>query len=335
MAVEPDDVPGLLAAEEAALAPERLEHVAVADVGRDHADAVLAPSACGSRGSSSPSRRRGRRRRWSASTARIWSPSIALPLASTASIAVAVAVERDAEVEPAARDRLLQGAEIGRAVADVDVRAVRLVADREHVRAELLEGLRREVARTRRSRSRRRSSGRRGRSRSARARARGSCRSRCRRGRSSRRSSPARVEERLDLLLLRVDELLPVAVEELDAVVLGRVVRRGDDDAEVEPRAARPRASAAPRRAPRGRPRRRHRARTHPRAPRLTLACHARRRRALRRRPRGSTPCPRRSTSSSVRNSPTTPRTPSVPKYRLPQRADGNGSTRRRGFAAP
>ena len=45
----------------------------------------------------------------------------------------------------------------------------------------------------------------------------------------------ARVEERLDLLLLGVDELLPVAVEELDAVVLGRVVRRGDDDAEVEP----------------------------------------------------------------------------------------------------
>ena len=42
------------------------------------------------------------------------------------------------------------------------------------------------------------------------------------------------VEQRLDLLLLRVVELAPVAVEELDAVVLGRVVRRGDDDPEVE-----------------------------------------------------------------------------------------------------
>src|SRR5207247_5415973 len=38
----------------------------------------------------------------------------------------------------------------------------------------------------------------------------------------------------LDLLLRRIRELLPVAVEELDAVELGRVVRRRDDDAEVE-----------------------------------------------------------------------------------------------------
>ena len=43
-----------------------------------------------------------------------------------------------------------------------------------------------------------------------------------------------RVEQRLDLLLGRVRQLLPVAVEELDAVVLGRVVRGGDDRAEVE-----------------------------------------------------------------------------------------------------
>ena len=43
-----------------------------------------------------------------------------------------------------------------------------------------------------------------------------------------------RVEQRLDLLLGRVGELVAVAVEELDAVVLGRVVRRGDDDPEVE-----------------------------------------------------------------------------------------------------
>ena len=45
-----------------------------------------------------------------------------------------------------------------------------------------------------------------------------------------------RVEQRLDLLLCRVVQLAPVAVEELDAVVLGRVVRRSDDHAEVEPK---------------------------------------------------------------------------------------------------
>ena len=39
------------------------------------------------------------------------------------------------------------------------------------------------------------------------------------------------VEERLDLELLGVGELAPVALEELDPVVLGRVVRGGDDRA--------------------------------------------------------------------------------------------------------
>ena len=42
------------------------------------------------------------------------------------------------------------------------------------------------------------------------------------------------VEQRLDLLLRRVRELPAVAVEELDAVVLRRVVRGGDDGAEIE-----------------------------------------------------------------------------------------------------
>ena len=44
----------------------------------------------------------------------------------------------------------------------------------------------------------------------------------------------ASVEQRLDLLLEGVGELVPVAVEELDAVVLRRVVRGGDHDAQVE-----------------------------------------------------------------------------------------------------
>ena len=55
-----------------------------------------------------------------------------------------------------------------------------------------------------------------------------------------------RIEERLDLLLLPVDEL-PSAPEELHAVVLRRVVRRRDDDAEVvrEQRNCRRREDAA------------------------------------------------------------------------------------------
>src|SRR5437016_2434637 len=39
--VEPENVPRLLAAEERTLAPQCLEHVAVADVGGDHADPAL------------------------------------------------------------------------------------------------------------------------------------------------------------------------------------------------------------------------------------------------------------------------------------------------------
>ena len=41
MAVERDHVAGLLAAEHGALGAHRLEHVAVADVGREHADAAI------------------------------------------------------------------------------------------------------------------------------------------------------------------------------------------------------------------------------------------------------------------------------------------------------
>ena len=87
------------------------------------------------------------------------------------------------------------------------------------------------------------------------------------RRRPSRPTSPGsarggRVEQRLDLLLGRVGQLAPARVEELDAVVLGRVVRGRDDDAEVERARARRPASAARRRAPRSRRPRRRRART-------------------------------------------------------------------------
>ena len=43
-----------------------------------------------------------------------------------------------------------------------------------------------------------------------------------------------RNEELLDLLLRPIRELATFRVEELDAVVLRRVVRRGDDDAEIQ-----------------------------------------------------------------------------------------------------
>ena len=139
-----------------------------------------------------------------------------------------------------------------------------------------------------------------------------------------------RVEQRLDLLLRRVGELAALAVEELDAVVLRRVVRRRDDDAEVEARAARPPASAGRRRAPRRRRRRRRRARTPPRAPRPS----ARVSRPTKTRPppdQSVDALPSRSTSSAVRNSPTTPRTPSVPKYCLAIRVVATGRSGRKG----
>ena len=149
--------------------------------------------------------------------------------------AIAVAVERDPEVEPLACNKLLQGAQVGGAATDVDVGAVRAVADRDHLGAEPLE----------------------------------------RRRRDARVGAVGAVdpdpealellsealdhmvdvtavddvevvdpplvrvpgsfaEQRLDLLLRVVRQLLPVAVEELDAVVLRRIVGGRDDRAEIE-----------------------------------------------------------------------------------------------------
>ena len=44
---------------------------------------------------------------------------------------------------------------------------------------------------------------------------------------------PAGVEERLDLDLVRIGQLVALAVEDLDPVVLGRVVRGRDDEPEI------------------------------------------------------------------------------------------------------
>ena len=177
--------------------------------------------------------------------------------------------------------------------------------------------------------------------RSARRCARGSCRSRRRHGRSRPRSragassSSASISSSAASVSLR-----PSAVEELDAVVLGRVVRGGDDGAEVEREQRHGRESAARRRGSRSRRRRPPRRRP-PRARAPSRACPGRRRHGHR--PdqsadgaaRAARPDPR------VRSSPTTPRTPSVPKYRLataeptaPERGDGTAPVRaRRGSA--
>ena len=127
------------------------------------------------------------------------------------------------------------------------------------------------------------------------------------------RRRPLGVEERLDRLLLARRRACRRDREELDAVVLRRVVRRGDDGAELvgEERDGWGRKHAAEdgsRRRPR-----RCRARAPARARARSRACRVRRGRD-RRRPTSVAAFPSRSTSSGVRSSPTTPRTPSVPK---------------------
>ena len=148
--------------------------------------------------------------------------------------AVAVAVEGDAEVVTALGHDTSQEREVRRPAADVDVLPVGVGTDREDLGPELLEGFRRdarvgavraidgdaeaaevapealddvlEVAVGRDADAVDRS------------------------GLFRRR----RVEQRLDLLLGLVGQLAALGVEELDAVVLRRVVRRGDDRADVE-----------------------------------------------------------------------------------------------------
>ncbi len=223
----------LLAAEDPALAVERLEHIAVADVGRDDPDAVLLHQSMEAE---------VRHRRHGDELDTEVECEHRDDLVAVDGLAaridrehpIAVAVERDPEVEASTRDELLQRAEIRGAAADVDVRPVGLVADRLDLCAELLERLWRDA---------------------------------CVRPVRAVDGEPeagevgaealehvlevavdcdvdaidlaaarrGRVEQRLDLLFGGVAELAPAAVEELDAVVLGRVVRRGDDDSEVEP----------------------------------------------------------------------------------------------------
>ena len=148
---------------------------------------------------------------------------------------VAVAVEGHPQVTPLAGDDLLERAQVGGAAADVDVRPVGLVADRDHFRAELLERLRRD----RRVRAVRAVDGELQAGEIA-AEALHDVADVARADHLEVVDAPfllaagRRLEQGLDLLLGRVRELPAVAVEELDAVVLRRVVRGGDDGAEIE-----------------------------------------------------------------------------------------------------
>src|SRR5215217_4469995 len=167
--------------------------------------------------------------RSSARIARIWSPSTVSPAPSTASMrspSPSNAIPRSAPQSRTVR-------ESGRPAAHVDVGAVGLVGDARDLGSEPGERLRRD-ARVRAVRAVDHNA----QAAELAAEAFEHVIEVALRGdadpvdRSSARRLP--VEERLDLFLRRVDELPAVAVEELDAVVLRRVVRGGDHDAEVE-----------------------------------------------------------------------------------------------------
>ena len=144
-----DDVARLLAAERPVALAQRLEHVAVADDGGRDLDAVLAPSRCGSRSWSSPSRRRRRRgagrpsRRWIAASAISSSPSTTTPLRSTASMRS----PSPSNAKPATSSPVCIAARSRPMCVEpqfvVDVAAVGLVGEHADVGAEAAEDLRR------------------------------------------------------------------------------------------------------------------------------------------------------------------------------------------------
>ena len=160
---------------------QRLEHVAVADVGRRPRGCRARPAAV------EPEVRHHRHghevdaRGASARIARIWSPSTTSPRSSTASIRSPSPSNATPRSSPSLVTVLLQRARSVAPQPDVDVRPVGLDADRASPRRRAARTPSARSRCTRRSRSRRRSAARRGRSRSARARARGSCPSRHRR----------------------------------------------------------------------------------------------------------------------------------------------------------
>ena len=123
MTVEPDQVPGLLTAEEQPLAPQRLEHVAVADIGDDDANAAFLHQ---------PVEAEVRHRRHGdaldAEVEREDGEDL-VPVDRLAPLVdgehpVSVAVEGDPDVEAAVADDVGQRAKVGCPAADVDVPSV-------------------------------------------------------------------------------------------------------------------------------------------------------------------------------------------------------------------
>ena len=140
---EQDHVTRLLSAEHAALAVQRLEHVAVADIGRHDANPAV-----GHQRVEAQVRHRGDRDLVDAELESEDGDDLVavhdLTMLVDGEQAVAVAVEGDPEVEPLRRHERLSAREIRRAAAEVDVHAVRLDADRRHLGSQLLERLRRD-----------------------------------------------------------------------------------------------------------------------------------------------------------------------------------------------
>ena len=81
----------------------------------------------------------------SAMTAISWSPSTIVPFSSTMMHPVRIAIERDADIGAHLVDLLLQRDRAGGAAIEIDVGAVRLVADRDDLGAELPEHGRRHL----------------------------------------------------------------------------------------------------------------------------------------------------------------------------------------------
>ena len=127
---------GLLAAENRTFAVERLEDVAVADIRRNHAHALFFHQAM-----EAEVRHRRHRDLVDTEVQRKDGDDLIAVDGLTARVdgkhAVAVAVERNPDVELPCNDAVLQRGEIRCSAADVDVVAVRLVADRLDVRTEL------------------------------------------------------------------------------------------------------------------------------------------------------------------------------------------------------
>ena len=154
---------------------------------------------------------------------------------------VAVAVEGDAVVGAARAHRVDQRLRRGRAEAGVDVEAVGTAADRRHLGAELVEDLRRDVigGAVRAVDDDREAAQRQVVAVGALAELDVATAGVVEPARPAElgRADPALLarDRALDLALPDVGKLLAAGREELDAVVVERVVRGADDDAEVEP----------------------------------------------------------------------------------------------------